>query len=110
MEMYRQFCLDFFDTRAQRPVNIPRGFELWPSPANAPGVYTMADPLGSLEKGFGLSPGEVPQGEEKFCVLEGSYVTLVRWDRPQEPFTFAVPARQREMPGEIAQPQFRIVQ
>ncbi|KAL1943762.1 hypothetical protein VTO73DRAFT_4207 [Trametes versicolor] len=110
MEMYRQFCLDFFDTRARRPVNMPRGFELWPSAANAPGVYTMAGPLGSLERGFGLSAREVPQGEEKFCVLEGSCVTLVRRDRPQEPFTFAVPARQREVPAGIAQPRFRVVQ
>lgn len=110
MEVYRQFCLDFFDTRARRPVNMPRGFELWPSAANVPGVYTMAGPLGSLEKGFGMKPGEVPQGEERFCVLEGSCVTLVRGDRPREPFAFAVPVRQREVPAEIAQPRFRVVQ
>lgn len=110
MEAYRQFCLDFFDTRARRPVNMPRGFELWPSPANMPGVYTMAGPLGSLERGFGMKPGEVPQGEERFCVLEGSYVTLVRRDRPLEPFAFAVPVRRREVPAGIAQPRFRVVQ
>ncbi|OJT06473.1 hypothetical protein TRAPUB_2677 [Trametes pubescens] len=41
MAMYRHFCLDFFDTNRQAPVNMP-------------GVYTVTGPLGSMEKGFGM--------------------------------------------------------
>ncbi|KAH9901418.1 hypothetical protein C8Q73DRAFT_677782 [Cubamyces lactineus] len=96
MDLYGQFCLDFFDVRRKVPVNLPVGYALWPAGTNAPGVFMMpmGGPLPSWEACFGYRPEAIPAGEEKWSVVAGSYITLQRSERPEDNFTFAVPMRQ----------------
>ncbi|EJF62493.1 hypothetical protein BD309DRAFT_996356 [Dichomitus squalens] len=102
MDFYRQFCLDFYDTRRQIPVNLPEGFALWSSPSNVQGMYTMSGPLVSWERAMDCK--DFPDGEEKWSVPEGMHITLVRADRP-ETFTFMVPVRQSAYAVPV-QPQY----
>ena len=104
MDFYSQYCLDFYDSNRQVPVNLPKGYSLWPAAANLPGVFTVAGPLVSWETAWGLAPGSFPEGEEKWSVPEGVYITLKRADHPGQDFTFAVPRRQQANAGAIAQP------
>ncbi|KAH9911836.1 uncharacterized protein B0H18DRAFT_1088856 [Fomitopsis serialis] len=102
MSGYRAFCLDFFDTRRRTPVNLPPGFSLWPSVANAPSVFTMGGRLSSWENAFGKRGRQIPLGTEKWSVPEGSYITLKRRNHPE--FTFAIPVRQTQYHEAIVQP------
>ncbi|TBU28954.1 hypothetical protein BD311DRAFT_757514 [Dichomitus squalens] len=102
MDYYRQFCLDFYDTRRRIPVNLPQGFALWPSPSNVQGMYTMSGPLVSWERAMNCKG--FPDGEEKWSVPEGMHITLVRAGRP-ETFTFTVPVRQAAHAAPV-QPQY----
>ncbi|KAI0336573.1 hypothetical protein GY45DRAFT_1315975 [Cubamyces sp. BRFM 1775] len=96
MDLYGQFCLDFFDVRRKVAVNLPKGYALWPAGTNAPGVFMMPmdGPLPSWEACYGYKPEAIPAGEEKWSVVAGSYITLQRSNRPEDNFTFAVPMRQ----------------
>ncbi|KAI0079148.1 hypothetical protein K474DRAFT_1659441 [Panus rudis PR-1116 ss-1] len=91
METYRQFCLDFYDTRSRCPVNLPQGFSLWPALNNPQGVFMMGGPLRSWENAYGYTGASIPPGEEKWSVPEGALITLRR-DGSAD-FTFAVPVR-----------------
>lgn len=106
MEPYCQFCLDFYDTRRDVPVNLPKGFTLWPAPSNPLGMYTMSGPLVSWDVAIGGN--NVPAGEEKWSVPQGMHITLVREDLPGQNFTFAVPVRSFA-PVHLAQPQYGIL-
>ncbi|KAI6013566.1 hypothetical protein EDC04DRAFT_2757855 [Pisolithus marmoratus] len=86
MEQFRQFCLDFYDLATGNPVNTPYGFELWDVPR--PGAYSFGGKLFTWEETFGLS--NVPPGEEKYSVPEGSRLSLKRPGEP--PFYFEIPA------------------
>ncbi|TBU54012.1 hypothetical protein BD310DRAFT_989850 [Dichomitus squalens] len=105
MEAYNQFCLDFYDHRCDVPVNLPPGFSLGPSPVNMQGVFGMAGPLVSWEQAMGIRSADIPAGEEKWSVPEGTYLVVRRADRPGQDFTFAVPRRQTPQ-AEIAQPVY----
>ncbi|TBU41287.1 hypothetical protein BD309DRAFT_898384 [Dichomitus squalens] len=104
MDRFAQYCLDLYDSHRQVPVNLPKGYSLWPAAANIPGAFTVAGPLASWETDMGFAPGSFPEGEEKWSVPEGVYITVKRADRPGEDFTFAVPRRQHADLGAIAQP------
>ena len=102
MTTYRQFCLDFYDTRGRTPVNLPSGFSLWSSGATALGGFMVGGQLGSWENAFGVRGAQIPPGEEKWSVPEGSYITLKRHGHAD--FTFAVPIRQIQQQQAVAQP------
>ncbi|KAI0748863.1 hypothetical protein C8Q74DRAFT_1311088 [Fomes fomentarius] len=99
MGTYRQFCLDFYDTRARTAVNLPQGYALWPAAANPPGVFMIGGPLRSWENAYGLEGATIPAGEEKWSVPEGAFITLVRVGAPD--FTFAVPVRNQYAAGVV---------
>ena len=104
MDAYSQFCLDFFDTRQQTPVNLPPGYAIHPASANMPGVFSMAGALSSWEKAFGYTADKIPAGEEKWSVPAGTYLSVVRDGR--ELVTFAVPQTQmhRNLMSRVVQP------
>ena len=117
MDYWGQFCLDFFDVRRRVPVNLPAGHALhlaatimppgvglgYPLPghlvrANVEAV-PKGDPLRSWERNMGMD--SIPDGEEKWSIPEGTYLTLTREGHPD--FTFQMPARQPVIAA--AQPQ-----
>ncbi|TFK84129.1 hypothetical protein K466DRAFT_497173 [Polyporus arcularius HHB13444] len=107
MAAYSHFCLDFFDTRQQTPVNLPRGYAICPASANMPGVFTRDSPLPSWERAYGYTPANIPPGEEKWSVPAGSYLSVFKGRH--ELVTFAVPQTQahQDMMARIVQPTRR---
>ncbi|TFY78200.1 hypothetical protein EWM64_g5816 [Hericium alpestre] len=102
MTTYSQFCLDFFDTSLNSPVNLPQGYTLWPAPNQRMPVYMMHGPLVSWERAMGCT--DIPNGEEKWSVPEGLFIYIQR--AQEEDFTFAVPSRTPAMPATILQPTY----
>ncbi|KIK60352.1 hypothetical protein GYMLUDRAFT_73815 [Collybiopsis luxurians FD-317 M1] len=87
-----QCCLDFFDPTAKQAVNSPRGWKLYPAPR--PGVFPLNDShsaLVSWEESWGIQTENIPAGEERFSIFQGSWCALAR--PGEEPFWFAVPLR-----------------
>ncbi|KAI0710351.1 hypothetical protein C8T65DRAFT_777908, partial [Cerioporus squamosus] len=107
MGPYGQFCLDFYDVERKASVNLPRGYSLHPAAVpsvatgpgypppgfpmalNPPTFAPMAGPLRSWERNMGMRT--IPEGEEKWMVPEGMYVTLKRDGLPD--MTFQTPTR-----------------
>ncbi|RPD68225.1 hypothetical protein L226DRAFT_517439 [Lentinus tigrinus ALCF2SS1-7] len=103
MDFYGHFCVDFYDPRRKVSVNLPRGTPCTPqaSPPASDTCPTLSRLL-SLERSMGMD--SFPEGEEKWMIPEGTYVTLRREGHPL--FTFQMPNRR---PQTIAQPRWGVM-
>ncbi|RDX41547.1 hypothetical protein OH76DRAFT_1393133, partial [Lentinus brumalis] len=107
MGPYGQFCLDFYDTERDASVNLPQGYSLHPAAVPAPlglgpgypppgfpmalnAPASMAGSLRSWERNMGMR--EIPEGEEKWMVPQGAYITLRR--DGHEDVIFQIPTQQ----------------
>jgi len=86
MESDGHYMLDFFDCATKKAVNSPKDFEFVPITR---GMFGMS-PLVSWEVAVGHPRDGIPDGEERFSVIEGSSWTL-KWRGGH--FSFAVPVR-----------------
>ncbi|KIK57427.1 hypothetical protein GYMLUDRAFT_247064 [Collybiopsis luxurians FD-317 M1] len=87
LEAQGQYCLDFIDTCTGKAINSP---DRWVLHAKAPnGTLPYVAPLISWEEAWKVPKGEIPPGEERFSIMEGSMCGL---ERPEcESFWFRVP-------------------
>ena len=97
METDGQYMLDLFDPATQKAINSPKDFEFIPISRNGGFV---SGPLVSWEVAMGYSSDEIPEGEERFSVMEGSS-WMLKWRGGS--FSFAVPVR-TDSTGELALP------
>lgn len=91
MESDGQYMLDFFDRATKKAVNSPKDFQI--VPITRPGIFDLG-PLVSWEVAMGRPRDGIPDGEERFSVIEGSCWTL-KW--PGGDFSFVVPVRTDSM-------------
>ncbi len=115
MGPYGQFCFDFYDIERDVSVNLPQGYSLHPATVNTPpglgpGYLPPGFPMalnapGSLsgllrswERNMGMR--EIPEGEEKWMVPQGAYITLQR--DGHEPVIFQIPGQ----PAFVALPTY----
>jgi len=91
MESDGQYMLDFFDCATKKAVNSPKDFQI--VPITRRGIFGLG-PLVSWEVAMGRPRDGIPDGEERFSVMEGSNWTL-KW--PGRDFSFAVPVRTNSM-------------
>ncbi len=116
MGPYGQFCFDFYDTERDVSVNLPQGYSLHPAAVPAPlglgpgypppgfpmalnAPASMAGSLRSWERNMGMR--EIPEGEEKWMVPQGAYITLRR--DGHEDVIFQIPTQQ---PAFVALPTY----
>ena len=117
MDYYSLCYLDFFDTRRQVSVNLPRGFSLHPAghspmPGAAgmpgafylPAVYSKKGAMPSWEEAFGFTRDQIPPGEEKWTAPAGSHVSVVKDGRALVTFAVPLSQAQRNMMPTVVQP------
>ncbi|RPD76003.1 hypothetical protein L226DRAFT_534063 [Lentinus tigrinus ALCF2SS1-7] len=119
MGPYGQFCVDFYDVKRKVSVNLPPGHSLHPATVSAPASFAhygfaspvrhttmypppgfpmamnapgfqMAGQLRSWERNMGMR--EIPDGEEKWMIPQGAYITLKRDGHPD--VVFQIPTLQ----------------
>ncbi|TCD61970.1 hypothetical protein EIP91_007656 [Steccherinum ochraceum] len=94
LEEKREYCLDFIDKTTSEPVNTPKGYELWTVPnKRAPWLPSGNMKLESMEQIIGYDPEQIPPGEEKYQLLEGTPCRLIR--PGSKSVYFEVPIRSR---------------
>jgi len=99
MQYHAGYCLDLFDITKKIPVDTPDDFEFWHVSSPSCGMK-----LCSLQKVFGVPAWRIRPGDEKYTVLEGSRIVLVR--PGNVPFYFEIPSRPMETGGvPFPQPQ-----
>ncbi|TFY67155.1 hypothetical protein EVG20_g4045 [Dentipellis fragilis] len=97
LSMYRQFCLDYFNTERQVAVNTPAGFAIRPvQRANSPGGFAFGGPLVPWEEAlaFMVRPGtrqEEGDATERFSAPENAYLEVIHDNHPC--VAFQVPCR-----------------
>jgi hypothetical protein len=74
MESY--WALDFYDTEAKRPINTPKGLQLWPDFDRHADYMEFPARLLPVHETAGYS--EVPEGTERYYAAVGSYLMVVR--------------------------------
>lgn len=101
----REYYMDFLDSTG-KPINSPFEFELW---AQMPALSFSITPepmlIRSLENVFGVETKDIAPGHEKFALLEGQWVTIIRKDREGSylpDICFQVPVRPREEEVKLA--------
>ncbi|KII84215.1 hypothetical protein PLICRDRAFT_702144 [Plicaturopsis crispa FD-325 SS-3] len=96
LEARRQYCLDWVHSETGEAVNSPFGsqYELWSVPnRRTPMVPCASGRLATAEQAFGMALKDIPPGQEKFVLVEG---TACLFKRPgKQSIYFEVPVRPR---------------
>jgi len=75
----RHYYLDFVSTGdLTKPVNSPLEFFLWAVTPSIPTLPAHFMPLPSLEENMGMQRKDIPDGEERFVLIEGQQCVLRR--------------------------------
>ncbi|OBZ68526.1 hypothetical protein A0H81_11458 [Grifola frondosa] len=103
MASRRQYCIDYFDTRRNTPINKPDGFDIYPVGMSGPGFLAFNGPLISWEEAMRVEHQHLRPGAEKFSAPEGSHLALRRHGHPD--LVFEVPLRRTPAPAyQLVQP------
>ncbi|KIK51875.1 hypothetical protein GYMLUDRAFT_979881 [Collybiopsis luxurians FD-317 M1] len=76
LEVQGQYCLDFIDHTTSHAVNSPHDWAIYPSSQFVILVPGSCNRIMSWEEAWGFEKGDIPLGEERFSVMQGSWCAL----------------------------------